>query len=104
MEVIIKLTSTEVSYLPNTFNCGQLVKLFPYFLIHYETLDEAHGDKSKESIRQKCIQYLDRAEKLKTCLQGKNKKKPVASSGGGKENNKGSVTFISTEKIWERLA
>lgn len=31
MEVIIKLTSTEVNYLPNTFNCGQLVKLFSLF-------------------------------------------------------------------------
>lgn len=31
MEVIIKLTRTEVSYLPSTFNCGQLVKLFSLF-------------------------------------------------------------------------
>lgn len=50
---------------------------------------EAQGDKSKESIRQKCIQYLERAEKLKQYVKGKNKKKPVASSGGGKENSKG---------------
>lgn len=52
---------------------------------------EAHGDKSKESIRLKCVQYLERAEKLKTFLKkSKDKKKPVASSGGGKESNKGS--------------
>lgn len=46
--------------------------------------DEAQGEKSKESIRAKCLQYLDRAEKLKQYLKGK-KKKPVAqgSSGGG---------------------
>ena len=56
------------------------------------TLDEAQGEKSKESIRQKCIQYLERAEKLKQYVKGKNKKKPVASSGGGKESNKGFVT------------
>lgn len=57
----------------------------------FTTLDEAHGDKSKESIRQKCVQYLERAEKLKQYVKGKNKKKPVASSGGGKESSKGFV-------------
>ena len=60
----------------------------------FTTLDEAHGDKSKESIRQKCVQYLERAEKLKTYVKGKNKKKPVASAGGGKESNKGFVTQL----------
>lgn len=40
-------------------------------------LDEAQGDKAKESIRAKCLQYLDRAEKLKTYLKKDNKKKPV---------------------------
>jgi len=45
-------------------------------------LDEAQGEKSKESIRQKCLQYLDRAEKLKQYLKGK-KKKPVAQGSGG---------------------
>jgi vacuolar protein-sorting-associated protein 4 len=40
-------------------------------------LDEAQGDKAKESIRAKCLQYLDRAEKLKTYLKKGNKKKPV---------------------------
>ena len=56
----------------------------------FNSIDEAQGDKSKESIRQKCIQYLERAEKLKQYVKTKNKKKPVASSGGGKEsNNKG---------------
>lgn len=39
--------------------------------------DEAQGDKAKESIRTKCVQYLDRAEKLKTYLKKGNKKKPV---------------------------
>lgn len=58
----------------------------------FATVDEAHGEKSKESIRQKCVQYLERAEKLKQYVKGKNKKKPVASSGGGKESSKGFVT------------
>ena len=41
--------------------------------------DEAHSDKAKESIRGKCMQYLDRAEKLKDYLKNKDKqgKKPV---------------------------
>ena len=52
--------------------------------------DEASSDKAKESIRAKCVQYLDRAEKLKTYLKKKDKKRPVAdgekpnSSGGGR--------------------
>ena len=43
------------------------------------TADEAHSDKAKESIRAKCMQYLDRAEKLKDYLKNKEKvgKKPV---------------------------
>ena len=62
-------------------------KTFDVFFV-----DEAQGDKSKESIRQKCIQYLDRAEKLKTYVKSKNKK-AVASVGGAKES-KGFVSFI----------
>jgi len=44
------------------------------------TLDEAQGDKQKETIRAKCMTYLERAEKLKTYLKKGNsndKKKPV---------------------------
>ncbi|XP_043351389.1 vacuolar protein sorting-associated protein 4A isoform X1 [Dermochelys coriacea] len=43
---------------------------------------EAHSDKAKESIRAKCMQYLDRAEKLKDYLRNKDKqsKKPVKES------------------------
>lgn len=40
-------------------------------------LDEAQGEKAKDSIRGKCLQYLDRAEKLKEYLKKGNKKKPV---------------------------
>lgn len=46
--------------------------------------DEAQGDKAKESIRGKCVQYLDRAEKLKEYLK-KGKKKPVKE---GESNSK----------------
>lgn len=46
--------------------------------------DEAHSDKAKESIRGKCMQYLDRAEKLKDYLKNKDKqgKKPVKETQG----------------------
>lgn len=44
-------------------------------------LDEAHSDRAKESIRAKCVSYLDRAEKLKTYLKGN--KKPMKDSSGG---------------------
>ncbi|XP_013109934.1 vacuolar protein sorting-associated protein 4 [Stomoxys calcitrans] len=41
---------------------------------------EAQGEKAKDSIRAKCLQYLDRAEKLKEYLK-KGKKKPVKEGG-----------------------
>ncbi|XP_055384593.1 vacuolar protein sorting-associated protein 4 [Condylostylus longicornis] len=46
---------------------------------------EAQGDKAKDSIRAKCLQYLDRAEKLKEYLK-KGKKKPVAEGENSKED------------------
>lgn len=44
--------------------------------------DEAQGDKAKQSIRAKCAEYLDRAEKLKEYLKKKEKApaKPVKES------------------------
>ncbi|CAH3177833.1 unnamed protein product, partial [Porites evermanni] len=87
IEIVTKATEED-----KAGNYEEALRLYEhgveYFLhaIKYE----AQGDKSKESIRQKCIQYLERAEKLKQYVKTKNKKKPVASSGGGKEsNNKG---------------
>ncbi|KAG8200609.1 hypothetical protein JTE90_022232 [Oedothorax gibbosus] len=44
---------------------------------------EAQSDKAKESIRAKCEQYLERAEKLKKYLREKQKKKPIKDSDGG---------------------
>ena len=43
--------------------------------------DEAHGERSKDSIRSKCTQYLERAEQLKKYVHKKNKK--VHGSSGG---------------------
>ncbi|CAD7077411.1 unnamed protein product [Hermetia illucens] len=48
---------------------------------------EAQGDKAKDSIRSKCLQYLDRAEKLKEHLK-KGKKKLVKESDAGSKEDK----------------
>ncbi|GFS23494.1 vacuolar protein sorting-associated protein 4A [Elysia marginata] len=48
---------------------------------------EATSDKAKESIRSKCVQYLDRAEKLKTYLKKKDDKKPVREGGKSSDKN-----------------
>jgi len=69
-------------------NYEEALKLYEhavdYFLhaIKYE----AQNDKAKESIRAKCLQYLDRAEKLKEYLKG-GKKKPVKDGSGGSSDN-----------------
>lgn len=55
-----------------------------FFSIKLFNLDEAQSEKSKENIRAKCVQYLDRAEKLKKHVADKDSdKKPVKSGSGG---------------------
>lgn len=44
---------------------------------------EAQGEKSKESIRAKCLSYLDRAEQIKKHLENGGPKKAKASADGG---------------------
>ncbi|CAO1398930.1 unnamed protein product [Diamesa hyperborea] len=51
---------------------------------------EAQGDKAKDSIRGKCLQYLDRAEKLKTYLKKGKKGKPVKDGDSAPKAGKGS--------------
>jgi len=71
-------------------NYAEALKLYEhaveYFLhaIKYE----AQSVKAKESIRAKCVQYLERAEKLKKYVNGKDKKpvKEGSSSGGSKKD------------------
>ncbi|CAL1268154.1 unnamed protein product [Larinioides sclopetarius] len=48
---------------------------------------EAQSDKAKESIRAKCAQYLERAEKLKKYLKEKQKKKPIKDTEKNNDNN-----------------
>uniref|UniRef100_A0A0K8SQN4 AAA+ ATPase domain-containing protein n=1 Tax=Lygus hesperus TaxID=30085 RepID=A0A0K8SQN4_LYGHE len=50
---------------------------------------EAQNERAKDSIRNKCLQYLDRAEKLKEYLKkGSNKKKPVKDGESSKSDDK----------------
>ena len=58
---------------------------------------EAQGDKAKESIRAKCITYLDRAEKLKEYLKGGKKKAIKDGDGGSKKDSKDKGIFQSFE-------
>ena len=60
--------------------------MYAQFYMAFFLPDEAQSDKAKDSIRSKCAQYLDRAEKLKTYL-AKDKKKAVAD--GGTPSSKG---------------
>ncbi|XP_057335201.1 vacuolar protein sorting-associated protein 4 [Microplitis mediator] len=70
-------------------NYEEALKLYEhaveYFL--HSIKYEAQGDRAKDSIRQKCQQYLDRAEKLKAYLK-KGKKKPVAAGDEGTKEEK----------------
>uniref|UniRef100_A0A673LIS6 vesicle-fusing ATPase n=1 Tax=Sinocyclocheilus rhinocerous TaxID=307959 RepID=A0A673LIS6_9TELE len=62
---------------------------------------EAQGDKAKQSIRAKCAEYLDRAEKLKEYLKKKEKApaKPVKES---QSSDKGWVLVISRAIVMEK--
>ena len=51
-----------------------------FALFVHTLVDEAHGERAKESIRMKCTQYVERAEQLKKFVQKKNER--VHSSGG----------------------
>lgn len=67
------------------YQCG-----VDYFLhaIKYE----AQGDKSKDSIRTKCLTYLQRAEQLKEHLEKGGPKKAKASADGGSNKKKDKKT------------
>lgn len=65
-----------------------LNELLDFVLTSIPFLGEAQGDKAKDSIRTKCLQYLDRAEKLKEYLKKGNKKKPVKDGESSKDDKK----------------
>ena len=61
------------------------------FCLHIILLDEAQGDKAKQSIRAKCAEYLDRAEKLKEYLKKKEKAPPAKPVKESQSEDKGWV-------------
>jgi len=66
----------------DSVHCGIFISIDLFFV----WTDEAHSDKAKESIRAKCAQYLERAEKLKEHVNNKdNKKKPVKDADASKK-------------------
>ncbi|XP_038070101.1 vacuolar protein sorting-associated protein 4B-like [Patiria miniata] len=73
-------------------NYEEALKLYTHgveYFIHANKY-EAHGDKAKQSIRDKCTQYLERAEQLKNYIEKKkDRKKPVKSKEGGSSSKKG---------------
>ena len=79
-EEALRLYEHGVEYFLHAIKCKNIQKYIKWVLLILRSiliLDEAQGDKAKESIRAKCLQYLDRAEKLKQYLKKGNKKKPV---------------------------
>uniref|UniRef100_A0A4W2DS86 vesicle-fusing ATPase n=1 Tax=Bos indicus x Bos taurus TaxID=30522 RepID=A0A4W2DS86_BOBOX len=66
---------------------------------------EAQGDKAKQSIRAKCTEYLDRAEKLKEYLKKREKKpqKPVKEGQPAPADEKGSILIGMTVMGKENL-
>ena len=63
---------------------------------------EAQSDKAKESIRAKCIQYLERAEKLKSYVNGK-QKKPIKAGESGDKKDKGGKDSDSDDDLFGDL-
>jgi len=65
--------------------------------------DEAHSDKAKESIRAKCAQYLERAEKLKEHVNKDDKRKPVKDADTSKKCVPIFVMFsvcVAVNQLW----
>lgn len=61
----------------------EALRLYEHALEYFMTaLKYEKNERSKETIRRKCGEYLERAEKIKTFLDNKDKKKPVPSSSG----------------------
>lgn len=56
-----------------------------YFL--HSVKYEAQSERAKDSIRSKCVQYLERAEKLKEYLKKDPKPKPVKAGGNSSKKN-----------------
>ncbi|XP_043209517.1 vacuolar protein sorting-associated protein 4-like [Amphibalanus amphitrite] len=84
-------------------NFSEACRLYEHGVEHFlhSLKYEAQSEKGKESIRAKCIQYLERAEKLKEYLkkqEGKADKKPVKDGGSGKKEDSDSDSDSDPDK------
>lgn len=86
MELNIFYTPSSVSFI-HIFLI-KIHSLTPFLFKIPLFLDEAQGDKAKDSIRSKCVQYLDRAEKLKEYIKKKDKKKPIKAGENSSKDDK----------------
>uniref|UniRef100_A0A5S6Q834 MIT domain-containing protein n=1 Tax=Trichuris muris TaxID=70415 RepID=A0A5S6Q834_TRIMR len=64
---------------------------------------EAQGDKQKDTIRSKCGQYLDRAEKLKEYLKTGKHRKPVKAETESKDCSDSDSEDPEKKKLQDRL-
>lgn len=59
------------------------------FYLYFLLTDETQSEKAKQSIRGKCAEYLDRAEKLKDYLKKKEKAPPTKPVKESQSDDKG---------------
>jgi hypothetical protein len=78
------------------------VPLLPFYLrLHVFDIDtcactDEKNERSKQVIRAKLKDYIDRAEKLKAYLKGNEGKKPVAQGGGYLPSTKSFVFVMAS--------
>ncbi len=77
----------SMSHLETNTTQNQFCVSFSHSLL----TDETQGDKARQSIRQKCTEYLDRAEKLKEYLKKKEKAPPSKPVKESQSDDKGCV-------------
>ena len=82
-QMMSKFISEELPEAHSKFKIDLIKNIRKFEFNSFSNLDEAQGDKAKESIRSKCYQYLERAEKLKQYLKKGKKQKPVKDGDSG---------------------
>ncbi|KAJ7992933.1 hypothetical protein DPEC_G00267210 [Dallia pectoralis] len=89
-------------------NYEEALRLYQHsiqYFLHFVKY-EAQGDKAKQSIRAKCAEYLDRAEKLKDYLKTKKAppKKPVKESSSEDKGNENDEDGLEKKKFQNQLS
>lgn len=79
---------TQATEADNRKEYAEALRLYQLALEYFMTaLKYEKNERSKQVIRAKLKDYIDRAEKLKAYLKGNEGKKPVAQGGGGAEDD-----------------